>query len=68
MIGMKARSQTGRAASATYRIMARELNKEAARQDREHRPLTARRTRFMASIAMRAAWAEELDEQPAGLE
>ena len=41
----------GRSASENYRQMARDLNAQAAKQDREHRPLTARKTRFMARIA-----------------
>lgn len=60
--------KTGRAAAKAYRNMARRLNAEASKEDRQQRPLTARRTRYMASIAMRAAWAEELNEPPADLE
>lgn len=44
--------------------MARKLNAQASVEDRTGRPLTARKTRFMARIAMRAAWAEESDEDP----
>lgn len=59
--------RTGRTAAKAYREMSRRLNAEASKMERSGRPLTARATRFKARIAMRAAWAEETDEQPAGL-
>lgn len=56
--------RTGKTAAKAYRAMARRLNAEANKLERQQRPLTARATRFKAKIAMRAAWAEELDEPP----
>lgn len=60
--------RTGRNAAKAYRQMASRLNAEARKAERSARPLTAGRIRHQARIAMRAAWAEEVNEPPAGLE
>lgn len=59
--------RTGRTASAAYRQMARRLNAEARKAELARRPLTAGLLRNQARIAMRAASAEELNEEPWGI-
>lgn len=56
--------RSGRIASENYRQAARRLNAEASVDDRSGRPLNARIKREQARIAMRAAWAEETNDEP----
>lgn len=64
MIVLTHPDRTGRIAAEAYRQMARRLSAEAKKAELAGRPLTARSTRYKASIAMRAAWAEEVNEEP----